>query len=107
MQKAVELAPSHGEFWNTLGVAQYRAGNWQLAIDSLNKSMELRGGGDAFDWFVLAMAYQRFDEPDKAQKWYEKGIAWMDKQHSDDQDLRLFRSEASQLIDRPAAVPKT
>jgi Flp pilus assembly protein TadD len=30
-QKAVELAPGSGTFWNTLGVAQYHNGAWKAA----------------------------------------------------------------------------
>ena len=32
--------------WNTLGIAQYRAGQFNEAITTLTKSMELRSGGD-------------------------------------------------------------
>src|SRR5262249_17687762 len=46
-RKAVELAPRSGSVWNTLGVVQYRAGDWQGSLDALKKSMELRKGGDA------------------------------------------------------------
>ena len=56
-QKAVELAQTDGNAWNTLGAAQYRAGEWKLAVEALNKSMDLRMGGDGFDWFFLAMAH--------------------------------------------------
>ncbi len=37
--KAIELAPQARGPLNTLGVAQYRAGHWQAAIESLQKSM--------------------------------------------------------------------
>ena len=54
-KKAVELAPNEGNFWNTLGVAHYRAGDWKAALEALEKSMKLRNGGDSSDWFFLAM----------------------------------------------------
>src|SRR5262249_10976986 len=47
-QKAVELAPKVGTYWNTLGVAHYRAGDWKNAFVALEKSMDLCKGGDAF-----------------------------------------------------------
>src|SRR5262249_54029929 len=37
-QEAVKLAPEVGGFWNTLGVAHYRAGEWKAAITALEKS---------------------------------------------------------------------
>jgi len=37
--KAVELRPAEGAYWNTLGVAHYRAEEWQAAIDALTNRM--------------------------------------------------------------------
>src|SRR5581483_10203230 len=34
-KKAVELAPGNGGFWNTLGVAHYRNGDWKAVIAAL------------------------------------------------------------------------
>ena len=33
--KAVELAPEGGPYWNTLGVARYRAEDWRAAIEAI------------------------------------------------------------------------
>src|SRR5262249_48959926 len=76
-RKAVELAPKEGAYWNTLGVAHYRVGEWKEALAALEKSMELRQGGDAFDWFFLAMARWQRGEKDEARKWYEEAAEWM------------------------------
>src|SRR5262249_55670061 len=48
---AVAMEPEMREFWNTLGVAYYRAGEWTPATEALEKSMQLKdgGGGDAHD----------------------------------------------------------
>ena len=56
-QQAVESAPQDGMVWRTLGAAHYRASNWKAAVDALNKSMDLRQGGDSIDWLFLAMAH--------------------------------------------------
>ena len=74
-KKAVELAPKQGTFWNTLGVAHYRAGDWKAAVAALEKSEELRNGGDSFDWFFLAMAHWQLGEKDEARKWYDQAVA--------------------------------
>jgi predicted Zn-dependent protease len=55
-QAVVREAPRNGLFWNTLGAAQCRAGDWAAAHAALERSVELRSGGDSFDWFFLAMA---------------------------------------------------
>ncbi|HEV3237278.1 MAG TPA: serine/threonine-protein kinase, partial [Gemmataceae bacterium] len=39
--QAVAEVPSERRFWNTLGMAQYRAKNWNEATKALQKSMEL------------------------------------------------------------------
>jgi serine/threonine protein kinase/uncharacterized protein HemY len=99
-QKAVELAPEVGDYWNTLGAAQYRAGNWQGAIAALERSMELRRGGDSFDWFFLAMARWQLGEREKARVWYERAVRWLATSAPDDNELRRFRAEAEQLLER-------
>jgi Flp pilus assembly protein TadD len=100
-QKAVESAPKRGANWNTLGAAHYRAGNWQGAIAAFEKSMNLREGGDSFDWFFLAMAYWQLEERDKARHWYSQAAQWMKKNRPNDEELRRFRAEASALLGLP------
>jgi eukaryotic-like serine/threonine-protein kinase len=104
-KKAVELSPKEGTYWNTLGAAHYRAGDWKASIAAMEKSMELRKGGDSFDFFFLAMAHWQLGHKDEAQKWHEKGVQWMqkneealkkDKMH--DEELRRFRAEAEALL---------
>jgi WD40 repeat protein/tetratricopeptide (TPR) repeat protein len=96
--KAVELTPKHGTFWNTLGVAQYRAGNWKEAVAALQKSMQFRNGGDSFDWFFLAMAHWQLGNKDEARKWYDQAVQWMDKNQPKDEELKRFRKEAEELL---------
>ena len=97
-KKAVELEPKNGMWWNTLGAAHYRAGDWKAAIAAMNKSMELRKGGDSFDWFFLAMANWQLGKKEEARKWYDKAVQWMDKNQPKDEELRRFRSEAEELL---------
>lgn len=97
-KKAVELNPQAGSWWNTLGAAHYRAGDWQPALEALGKSMELRKGGGAHDWFFLAMAHWQLGDRAEARKWYDQAVAWMDQNRPHDQQLRRFRAEAAELI---------
>ena len=67
---AVELTRTkpNSWYWNTLGVAHYRAGDSPAAIDALNKSVTL-GWDDGFNSFFLAMAHARLgDAP--AREWH-------------------------------------
>jgi Flp pilus assembly protein TadD len=97
-RRNVEAAPAEGGLWNTLGAAQYSAGNWKEAVTALEKSMELGKGGNSFDWFFLAMAYRQLGETDKARKWFDQAVAWMDKNHPKNEELRRFRAEAAELM---------
>src|SRR5262249_13575524 len=74
--KGVELQPSQGMYWNTLGAARYGAGDWAAAIEALSKSVELRQGGDAFDWFFMAMAEQQRGNKDEARRCYDNAREW-------------------------------
>jgi tetratricopeptide (TPR) repeat protein len=96
--KAVELAPKEGMFWNTLGAVRYRAGDWPAAVEALNKSMELRGGGDSADWFFLALAEWQRGNKDKARDWYDKAVEWMQKNARDNEELKRFSAEARELL---------
>jgi eukaryotic-like serine/threonine-protein kinase len=97
-RKAVELAPKEGMFWNTLGAAHYRAGDWKAAIEALTKSMKLRNGGDANDWFFQAMAHWQLGDKPQARSWYDKAVPWMEKNQLKDDELIRFRAEAAALL---------
>jgi tetratricopeptide (TPR) repeat protein len=105
---ATAKAPQNPNHWNTLGVALYRAGDWKAAIEALEKSREMKTGGDAFDLFFLAMARWQNGEPTAARAFYDKAIAAMDAKRSNDRELIRFRAEADALIrpwNRDNAMP--
>jgi serine/threonine protein kinase/Flp pilus assembly protein TadD len=94
----VKTSPEDGSAWNTLGAAQYRAGNWKEAVVALQKSMALGKGGDSGDWFFLAMAHWQLGEKQDARHWYDKAVQWMDKNQPNNEELRRFRAEAEELL---------
>ena len=67
--------------------------------------MELASGGTSFDFFFLAMAHWQRDKKNEAQEWYEKAVAWMEKNRPDNDDLIRFRAEAEKLLEIPAKTP--
>ena len=95
---AVAISPKEGNYWNTLGVAQCRSGDWENAIEALTKSMEFRSGGDAFDWLFLAMAHWQSGDKEKARTWYTQAIEEMEKDKSQEDGLKQFRAEAAALL---------
>jgi hypothetical protein len=60
--------------------------------------MELRSGGDANDWFFLAMTYWQMGEKTKARTWYDRAIAWTDKHQPKNEELLRFHAEAETLM---------
>jgi tetratricopeptide (TPR) repeat protein/serine/threonine protein kinase len=104
-KKSIELEPMEGSFWNTLGAAHYRSGDEKAAIAALNKSMELRKGGDAFDYLFLAMAHQKLGDPDEASKWYDRATEWLEKNSQRlkglpgaAEEFRRLRTEAEEVL---------
>jgi len=44
------------------------------------------------------MAHWQLNEKEKASAWYDRAIAWMDKNAPDDGELNRFRAEAAALL---------
>ena len=83
-----------------LGVAHYRAGNWDQAVEALAKSDEHYGGNKfSINGFFLAMAHWQKGNREEAQALYQKSVAWMDEHKPEDAELKGFRNEATELMD--------
>jgi tetratricopeptide (TPR) repeat protein len=106
---AVELEPTTGNYWNTLGAALYRNGDLDAAYDALERSIQLRGyGGDSFDWFFLAMIDQKQGRKEKAREWYDKGVNWYHSRRIPNEDeLYRFQVEAAEVLGLPKPAPRT
>jgi tetratricopeptide (TPR) repeat protein len=97
-KRAVEKSPE-GADWNTLGVSYYRAGDWRAAIEALETSMNHEPGvNSAYNCFFLAMAHWQKGEKEQARAWYDKSIAWMEKNSPQNEELVRFRAEAAALL---------
>ncbi len=92
---ATEQLPKSPAVWNTLGVAQLRAGDPQQALATLENAMAMKGGGDSFDWFFVAMAYSDLGRSDQARAWYDRAVDWRLKESPEHLELRLFHDEAA------------
>jgi tetratricopeptide (TPR) repeat protein len=96
-KRAVELAPNDGSHWYSLGVAHYRAGNWHEAIAALNNAGRL-AEPDGWDFFFVAMCHAKLKEPAEARKWYDRAVAWADKNEPRNMRLLRLRAEAQQVL---------
>jgi tetratricopeptide (TPR) repeat protein len=98
-KKAIEQAPQRNVFWNTLGVAHYRAGVWTDAIAALERSRELLVGQyESHNLFFIAMAHWQLGHKDQARELYDRSVAWMQQHAPNDHELRRFRDEAARLL---------
>jgi tetratricopeptide (TPR) repeat protein len=104
-RKDAELRPEHGGCWTTLGTAYYRVGDWQAAAVALEKAVNLRNGGDCYDWFFLAMTRWRLGQREYARKQYDRAVAWMETHKGElemhktrEARFRRFRAEAAELL---------
>jgi serine/threonine-protein kinase len=104
-RKAHELAPKDGQIVNTLALAEYRSGHWAESMAASERSMTLRNGGAASDWFFLAMAHWQQGEKGPARKWFDKAVAWTKEKDPKNTELRGFWKEAAELLGRPGPEP--
>jgi WD40 repeat protein len=87
----------------TLGAALCRAGRHDEAATRLQEAIKAHGGGgQAVDWFLLAIAEHHLNQPDKAREALEQGRAQQKKGSPRDWQGRLqaelLRAEAEKLI---------
>jgi serine/threonine-protein kinase len=97
-RKAVELAPKERYYVNTLALAEYRAGHWNESIAASERSMAVRNGENASDWFFLALAHWRKGEKDEARRWFDKAVVWTKEKDPKNVELRQFWKEAAELL---------
>jgi tetratricopeptide (TPR) repeat protein len=97
--RAVRSNPESASCWQALGAANYRLGNYQIAVENLEKSIDLqKDGGDPWQWFFLAMAHGRLGHSDAARQWFDRGVRWMQERRNRDEIPRRLWAEAAALL---------
>ena len=107
--KATESQPEYGTYWNTLGVAYYRTGDFNAAIAALNRAVSLAQGGNAFDHVFLAMAHARLGDQEQSRHWLALATTGTEKDFPAHAELNRFCTEAHSVVetgpDPPALTP--
>ncbi len=86
-------------FYNTLGVAHYRAGNWGEAIEALLTCEQKRR--DELDHLFLSMAHWKLGNRDEAIFYFDSAVELMNDGFDSSataEELRRFQAEAADLI---------
>jgi tetratricopeptide (TPR) repeat protein/serine/threonine protein kinase len=99
--EAVELNPKLADYWNTLGVGNYRADNWDKSIAALNKSASMSKENDWCDFLFLAMAHWKKGDKAEARTWYDRAAKRIRDQRIDTEESRRFQAEAAALLGLP------
>jgi tetratricopeptide (TPR) repeat protein len=105
-KKAIELSHGHINYWNTLGMAQYRAGDGKAAIAAFDRYLEINKGGHASLWLFRAMSHRKLGNETEARKCYDRATQWLKKNEkalatdrAQAEELRRFRSEAEDVLE--------
>ena len=98
--------------WSTLGIALYRTGETQAAVEALQKALLLRKEMrfeqfNYVDWLYLAMAHWQLGQKDEARKWYNQAIELKLQELYNiefySEENRVVRAEADALLGTSAA----
>jgi eukaryotic-like serine/threonine-protein kinase len=110
-KQAVRQAAGEPTYWNTLGIAHYRAREWRAAIEALEEA-EKRAPGKYFGFnaFFLAMCHHQLGDPARARDHYDRAVRWAQENQGklsaqQQQELKAFRAEAEALLKAPPPGP--
>jgi serine/threonine protein kinase/Flp pilus assembly protein TadD/thiol-disulfide isomerase/thioredoxin len=95
---------------HVLGLAQYRAGQFDQALQSFEESKVKRWNYSGLNWFGLALVHHRLGHPDEARRCLDEGIQWLERegppsaerptklQAQDWIEAQLLRREAEEML---------
>jgi tetratricopeptide (TPR) repeat protein len=95
-----DFDPNEGdpESWTTYGTALYRAARYEEARDALLKAIEMVGAESPYDQFILSMVSSQLADRRQARMHYDRAVAAMDQNGSDNPIWINYRDEASRLL---------
>ena len=103
--QAVKLAPRDWSSWMVLGSVRFRMRDWPGALAALEKTNELEKAENPYLWIFLAMTYAKQCNPEKARKWYDQTVRymeykaeWIDSRPVMKDELPRLRAEAAALL---------
>src|SRR5206468_1705285 len=98
-ERAVELDGQNGDYRNTLGLCLIRTGQLDKAQREIEQSLKRsRTGGNAFDWYLLAIIASMRMDYDNAQSEFRKASDWRAANLPDNAELKFLHDECTGLM---------
>jgi serine/threonine protein kinase/WD40 repeat protein len=97
-------------YFHVLGLAQYRAGQFDQALQSFTKGNAQPWKYWEINWFGLALVHHRLGHADEARQCWDKGIQWLEREGppsperpayilpQDWLEAQLLRREAEEML---------
>jgi tetratricopeptide (TPR) repeat protein len=110
-QQVVRQAPREAVYWKTLGVAYYRSGEWEAALQALEEAEKVAPGRYfGSNAYFQAMCHHQLGDPAKAKDYYDRAVRWCQEDpdnlaSAQQRELEAFRAEAEALLKRPRHGP--
>jgi tetratricopeptide (TPR) repeat protein len=112
VQWANQVVASNDHPWSlhVLGLAQYRAGQFNQALESFTNANVNAWRYHELNWFGLALVHHRLGHADEARQCLAKGIQWLEREGppgpeqqaklmpQDWLEAELLRREAEELL---------
>jgi eukaryotic-like serine/threonine-protein kinase len=107
VETACQLEPNSGAFLNTLGVAQYRTGQYEKAQATLERSNELQGNREPAELAVLTMTLHRLHHVEAARATQERLREVMkDPKIGANEENQGFLREAESVLLKSSDLPE-
>jgi tetratricopeptide (TPR) repeat protein len=97
-RNAIKIDAKYAHAHRNLGITLLAQGNLRAARDALQKSMDVLGGGDSRDWFVVAMLEWKLGNEKEARRWYDRAVRRMDENDPENGELVEARAEAEKTL---------
>jgi len=97
-RQVVETCPECEVYWNTLGVAHLRAGDYPAAVAALDRATALGNRSTAFEDVFLAMAHAHLGDWEQARHRLAAALLGMERDYPGHPELAGFCDEAQSLL---------
>lgn len=97
-EKAVQLRPLSGNYWNTRALVLARALKWSDCSNAIERSIQLNQGGQASDWYIKSMALAGRGDLEEAKHWFQNAESVRMSRSPRDRELRRQAVLASELL---------